>query len=361
MSETADHESGCNGEEAPPPADSPEELPAAEPPSAGFIMRLFLVPALIVMAVVGVWLLFGKLATGEHDWRKLVGDVGSNDPHRRWLGVLGLAQVLKADRKLGPQGEQLARNPLIAAELSKLFGEQLARRSRVTGDDLKRLEFLARTLGSLDVPETTLPVLREAMLTERDPQRYHDVRTSAVAAVAAIAGRRFEQGQPLDDPALAGDLVKVSKDGDRMIRQLGAYTLGLVPGETARQRLAVLLGDRDVNTQVNAAIGLARRKSTEGFPVFKTVLVEAARLAEGKNRDHRTAPSQAESADSAKFERLLVLKNVLKAVELLAGALTARQRSELADLLAPIAEGYPVRQVRVHAGQALKKLRSWQD
>jgi len=48
-------------------AQIPENLPPVEPPSAGFIIQLFVVPGLIVLAIVGVYLLFGKLATVGQD------------------------------------------------------------------------------------------------------------------------------------------------------------------------------------------------------------------------------------------------------------------------------------------------------
>ncbi|HLQ43503.1 MAG TPA: hypothetical protein VK137_02140, partial [Planctomycetaceae bacterium] len=48
------------------------DLPPVEPPSGRFIVQLFVVPGLIVAAIVGVWLLFGKLASAEQDWQKLV-------------------------------------------------------------------------------------------------------------------------------------------------------------------------------------------------------------------------------------------------------------------------------------------------
>ena len=47
----------------------PETLPPVEPPSAKFIVQLFVVPGLIVAAIVGAWLLFGKLASAEQDWQ----------------------------------------------------------------------------------------------------------------------------------------------------------------------------------------------------------------------------------------------------------------------------------------------------
>src|SRR5206468_1762631 len=42
----------------------PVDLPPVEPPTAGFILQLFVIPAIIVAVVVVVWLLFGKLAGG---------------------------------------------------------------------------------------------------------------------------------------------------------------------------------------------------------------------------------------------------------------------------------------------------------
>ncbi|MCA9118121.1 MAG: hypothetical protein KDA79_23780, partial [Planctomycetaceae bacterium] len=72
----------------------PEELPPVEPPSAGFIVQLFLVPGLIVAAIIGVWVLFGRIAEGRQDWRELVAELPSGNEQRRWRAALGLAQML---------------------------------------------------------------------------------------------------------------------------------------------------------------------------------------------------------------------------------------------------------------------------
>src|SRR5690606_27113977 len=69
----------------------PDDLPPVEPPSAGMIIQLFLVPAIIVMVIVGVYAAFGQLASQELDWRQLVTDVKTENPHVRWRGALGLA------------------------------------------------------------------------------------------------------------------------------------------------------------------------------------------------------------------------------------------------------------------------------
>jgi hypothetical protein len=51
--------------EDPRHASIPADLPPVEPPTAGFIVQLFVLPAVIVAVVIVVWLLFGKLAAGS--------------------------------------------------------------------------------------------------------------------------------------------------------------------------------------------------------------------------------------------------------------------------------------------------------
>ncbi len=117
-------------------------LPPVQPPSAGFLVQLFVVPALIVLAVVGVWALFGKIASSDEDWRELVEDIRNTNEHRRWRGANGLATLLVHDQKLGDDGQHLAKNPEIARVLVGLFEEGLNRHS-TREDDLKQESFLA--------------------------------------------------------------------------------------------------------------------------------------------------------------------------------------------------------------------------
>ena len=59
---------GLNPDEPPPLPD----LPPVEPPSAGFVVQLFVIP-LVVVVVIIVWLLFGKLAGGDGAAMEYVG------------------------------------------------------------------------------------------------------------------------------------------------------------------------------------------------------------------------------------------------------------------------------------------------
>jgi HEAT repeat protein len=312
-------------------------LPPVEPPSAGFIMQLFVVPALIVLAVVVVWAFFGKIAASEEDWRELVEDIRNTNEHRRWRGADGLARLLQNDQQLGDSGQRLAANPEIARTLVGLFDEQLKKHSQ-RDDDLKQEAFVARTLGLLDSPKTVLPALERGMQAEQD----REVRKNSIASIAVIAGRASEVHQPLDDAKLVNDLVTASGDPDKLIRDVSTYALGLIPTDASRERLTVLLTDADRNTRVNAAVGLARQNSTAGFPVFKDVLQSAA----------------SEPGSPGELESLLSVKNSLHAVKVLAGHWTAPQRSELVALIDPITQHHPEPRLRTDAIDALVSLRA---
>jgi len=302
------------------------DLPPVQPPSAGFIIQLFLVPGLIVLVVVGVWALFGKMASGEQNWRRLVEEIRQKNPHRRWRGAMGLAQLLQADQQQGAEGENLAENPEVATALTDMFREELESKSRKP-DDIAQQAFLARALGMLDAHEIVLPALQDGMRPAGDAEARKEIRKNAIASVAVIAGRakkrdaaaldvRSDRLQPVIRPAEAGhyepavpgprlrkvvefaslldDVETVSHDDDPLIRQLGAFTLGLLPSPRSRRRLEVLLADADKKTRVNAAIGLARQNSTRGLPVFESVLSSAdskeqaaAREVPGEKRTRR--------------------------------------------------------------------------
>ena len=292
MSDESDHPSHA-AENAAIPADArtpgnDDDLPLVEPPSAGFIIQLFLVPGLIVLVVVGVWALFGRLAGGEQNWERLVQEIREKNPHRRWRGAMGLAQLLQVDQKLGDDGEKLAENPDVAKALTKMFREELEAKSSKP-DDVSQRAFLARALGTLDVHDVVLPVLMQAMKPAGDADSHKEIRKNSIASVAVIAGRAKRRDASKDPsvpgprlkavvefPSLLDDIVSISKDDDPLIRQLGAYTLGLLPSPRSRQRLEVLLDDSDEKTRVNAAVALARQNSTNGLPVFENVLKNAA-------------------------------------------------------------------------------------
>lgn len=314
-------------------------LPPVRPPSAGFIVQLFVVPALIVLAVVGVWALFGKIASSDEDWRELVEDIRNTNEHRRWRGANGLATLLLRDQQLADNGQHLASNPEIARALVGLFEEGLNRHS-TREDDLKQEAFLARTIGLLDSQAAVLPALERGMKPDQD----REIRKNSIASIGVIAFRADERHEAVKSPSLVEALIATTSDPDSLIRDTATYTLGLVYSPASRERLAVLVAAGDFNTRVNAAVGLARQKSTAGLPVYKEILAGGA------------APA-ADADPGGEFERFLALKNVLHAVRTLATQWTPGQRGELTALIEPVARSTAEPRIRTDANDALVALR----
>lgn len=329
----------------------PEDLPPVEPPSAGFIMQLFLVPGLIVAAVIAVWALFGKLSTSEQDWRQLVAEVRSNNEHRRWRGATGLAQMLRSDVELGESGNQLSTNPQVAKELATLLVELLnepAQDEELTSQQ----SFLARTLGWLDSLEDSVPALIQAT----DEKHQTIVRSDALRSIALIAGRAKDNEQPLDRPEITERLIEVSQDSDPLIRQVCAFTLGLIPGDRVDQRLRVLAEDRDANTRINAAMGMSRRGMPEAFDALIALLKSANEPVNPATMEGDTEVEKKIRARSQENMNQVVLGNTLTALRDLADAITDEQRQQAITICKSLSEDASNIKIRIEAGTTLRAL-----
>jgi HEAT repeat protein len=300
---------------------------------------LFVVPGLIVLAIVGVWVLFGKLATGEQDWKGQLVELQHPNLHRRWRAASGLAQMVKADRDMAGGGQQLSRNREIAQALADVLSAEVKRGAQ-SDDDVKYATFLAATLGWFDLPDIVVPPLEQAMQTGAD----REVRKNAIWAIAVMAERTAKDRSPLTFPGLIDELAKVSRDDDPLIRQTSAFALGLFPDEEARSRLEVMVADSDPDTRINAAIALTRHGDVHGAAVFREVL--------------KRASEQQVPGSDGEFEQFLALKNCIAAIERVSGAFNAIERQELATLLEPIAGGFREPGIRIAAKSALSTLRA---
>ena len=74
-------------------------LPPVEPPSAGFIVQLFVIPGLIVAAIVVIWLMFSWIARSATDAQSFLTELKRNNGSR-WQAALNLATALHSDRQL---------------------------------------------------------------------------------------------------------------------------------------------------------------------------------------------------------------------------------------------------------------------
>ncbi len=359
-----------------------DDLPPVQPPSAGFIVQLFVVPGLIVLAVVAVWAMFGRIAAGEQDWGKLVQELQSPNDHIRKRAMYGLAQVLDQDRRRGEQGQHLSANPKIALGLSSQLMKELRSGSN-SNETVAMQQYLTRALGLLDPSETAGDTPQEANSTDNDqpraspaasvtaaltqalePTRDIEIRKSAAASIAFIAGRALERGQPLEAPGLVQALVEVSTDQQTIMRQAAAFALGLFRSPEANQQLQVLLGNDDRMTRINAAIALSRSGSTDGLAVFKQALMEKAPTTpEGKAEDSTLLKNSREGSvdvlnhNNRVAEHSTILKNSLKAIKDLAPMMTLEDKIEFRELVETLIRTHAEARIRMDAQNALNSLK----
>ncbi len=359
----------------------PEELPQVTPPSAGFIVQLFLIPALIVMAVVAVWALFGKLADSDNDWKQLATELSSSNEHRRWRAALGLAQLLQNEQLYPPRDQQpLATNPVVVDSLTQLLRESLAS-TTTTEEDIRHQEFLARTLAALDADEKTLPILAEGMKDSHNIE----VRKSSLMSIAAIAGRHFDHvtgysaavaadaGAPsmsarklplanptISDSAVLEQLRRSAQDSDPVVRHLAGYALGNVSGPDSLVQLRVMLTDSNRLAQANAAIGLSRNGSIDGVPTLIQLLTtsltpfEFQLDAAPKNEAAAQVAQQAEVRHQ--IEEAQVARNCLRAIENLWPQIEIENRASLTAIVTQVEQQFPASDIRQQAGQLLKTI-----
>lgn len=355
----------------------PEELPPVTPPSAGFIVQLFVIPALIVMAVVAVWALFGKLADSSSDWQQLVAELGGGNEHRRWRAAQELAQLLHNERIAPPVDRApLASNPQVALALSDLLKETLASPSS-TPETIMQQEFLARALGGLEADETTLPVLAQTLEAERAP----DLRKSGLMAVTAISGRHFDKAMgfnpdvtedgppaprnPLETATISNDQVLLqlrvaAQDPDAIVRNIAAYALGNVSGPESISQLRIMLGDSDRQVRANAAMGLARNGETAALPVLLELLQSLTQPA--TDASAAAAPADQASAIEAANRRAelpVIARNCFRAVRDLWTKLPPDEQQQTAAAIEGVADSEALMaDIRVQARNLLQVVAS---
>src|SRR5260370_14689222 len=133
-------------------------LPVA-PPTAGFLARLFLVPALIVAVLVGVAFLFhlsfGWLFGSPQTPEQFLAKLDDSNPEVRWRAAADLGQVLLRDDRIASDAD---------------FALELVKRLKQAREDNKAAELeVAKKFPAL-TPEQ-LDKLSEAAWLKRDKDR----------------------------------------------------------------------------------------------------------------------------------------------------------------------------------------------
>jgi HEAT repeat protein len=289
---------------------SDELLPPVEPPSAGFIIQLFVIPAVIVAAVVAIWFVIESLARrGEQDPAVIVKALKSNN-QARFQQAKELADMLRLPQRY-PEMK-------VSHDLSHQIAEyvdELVAAGRPEDAEVTMRIFLVTALGEFHV-EDGLPALLNA--AQNDPER--DVRRRAINAIAVLAGAMagLKPPQPLQSDALTEALLKLADDQDELVRSETTFAIGVVAGAPdadprLAEKLVELADDPYTDARFNAAAALARLGSPAA-PAAVAEMFDVDSLESSLSGEKALTAEVTEEALAAQkaFKRNMILSSALK-------------------------------------------------
>jgi len=317
------------------PAKTPDHgLPPVEPPSARFILQLFVVPAVIVSIIVLVWLLFNWLAQMGSDPTKYVEALRRNTK-ARWQAAASLADLLNDSRNA-----HLKRDRRLASELASLLSDEL-KHATLGEEQLNLAAFLCKALGEFEVPEAVPPLVAAAGRTAPEDVR---VRRAAIEGIAVLTSKLPARDNP-DQRGVDRVLALAAADSDAQIRSAAAFALGIVGDEQSTAQLKKLLYDIYPDVRYNAATGLARHHDPAGLAVILEMLDPA---------QPTTKPEPDEQ--SGDFKHSLIAVNGLQAAVGVYPALAIEDRQTVREAIARLETKDEPADIRMRATEALKQL-----
>ena len=276
-------------------ADVPKESPRT------ILFQFVVFPLGIVAIAVGIFFLFGRIASDEQSIPDYLHEVKSGGRRERWQAAYQLSQLIYVG--------EAKKYPNLVDDVAKVYAD-------AKSDDPRIRQYLSMVLGNLGDRRAT-PLLIDGL---GDPAP----ETRIYAALAL--GR-------LHDPAAVPPLLKVFQSDERDVRKAAAYALGELGDLRAMPALETALNDPIADVRYNAAIALARLGDTRSIGVLREML-DRSRL----DKVEGMRPDQ-------KDETILAAIPAVKKI--------APEEAE--RLLGPLAQRDPSLQVRSAAKEALSQ------
>jgi hypothetical protein len=275
------------------------DIPKESPKTILFQFVIF--PLGIVAIAVGIFFLFGKLASDEQTVPDYLHEVQSGGRRERWQAAYQLSQLINAG--------QAKKYPNLIHDVIRVY-------DGAKNDDPRIRQYLSMVLGNLGDRRAT-PLLIDA-LNDRAPE------TRIYAALAL--GR-------LGDPAAVPPLMRVFANDERDVRKAAAYALGEMRDPRALPALVTALSDPIPDVRYNAAIAVARYGDTRAIGVIREML--------DRSRLDRVAGMRPDQKDETMLAAIPALVKIAP--------------EEVKMILTPIAKSDPSLQVRSAATEALTK------
>jgi HEAT repeat protein len=318
------------------PINPDDSLPPVEPPSAAFLVQLFLVPGIIVAIIVCVWLAFHWLAHLGNDPQAYVRTLRRAN-EGRWQAALNLANDLR-----GPNGSGLKANIKLASELGSILDDEVD--SGRTGEQSETLRlYLCRALGEFTVPEAAPALVRRVNENDDDP-----TTQAAIEALAVLATNLQNASRSLEnkDDVVAAVLATSTSTNSR-VRDACGFTLGVLGGEKSIEGLYRLMGDPSADVRSNAALGLARLGQTDAYETLSEMLsLEDIQLDETVLDD---------KTQSERYKRALVVVNALRGVTMLIDTTKQAPPTGVIKVIEGLQQD-PVAEIRSSASAVIKKI-----
>jgi HEAT repeat protein len=275
------------------------DIPKESPRTILFQFVVF--PLGIVAIAVGIFFLFGKLASDEQTIPDYLNEVRSGGRRERWQAAYQLSQLINVG--------EAKRYPNLVDDVGKVFRESKT-------DDPRIRQYLSMVLGNLGDRRAT-PLLVDA-LKDSSPE------TRIYAALGL--GR-------LRDPAAVPALLDVAIKDERDVRKAAIYALGEIGDLRALPWLVEALNDPIADVRFNAAIAVTRFGDERAIGVIREML------------------------DRSRLDRVQGMRPDQKDATILAAipALVKIAPEEAQKILGPMSQRDPSLQVRSAAKEALDR------
>lgn len=326
-------ESPSNSPHVPPN----ESLPPVEPPSPGFLVQLFVIPAVIVTIIVVVWTMFTWLAQKGNDVDSYLVALRRDTP-ARWQAAVSLADLVRSS---GDEG--IRRDAHVAQQLKDILHQELEN-GRTDDPALQLRAYLCNALGEFRVPEV-LPALLEASTKEKSDAE-KSVRFAALKSIAV-----YIDANPAERAASADKILAVidqaAKDDKPLLRSTAAFAYSALDTAPARAGLAQLLKDSAPDVRYNAAMMLARRGDAQAVDVLAEMLEPDAPVSAETEDDKKEIPSK----------RIAIQINALRTIEMFAKNNPSAKLDTLLTSVEKLAAGDAPVPVKSQAKETLGKLK----
>jgi HEAT repeat protein len=208
--------------------------------SRTILFQFVVFPLGIVAIAVGIFFLFGKLASDEQTIPDYLNEVRSGGRRERWQAAYQLSQLINVG--------EAKKYPNLVDDVSKAYRD-------AKNDDPRIRQYLSMVLGNLGDRLAT-PLLIEAFGDSHPETRIY----------AALALGR------LRDPAAVPTLVNAATSDERDVRKATIYALGEIGDARAVPTLAQAVNDQTPDVRYNAALALARFGDTRAIGVVREML-----------------------------------------------------------------------------------------